>query len=498
MKLYIWLTGVVGEILQLCGEKDHNYIRAYGRVLLGWFIWTTLILCLVSHRLFAAPGDIRPDLILGSIALTAQVLAIDGLIIYRSGFEANGLLGLQRGGLNIGGGPGPVASFAFLAVRLTLSIAIAQLLALLSGLIVFGADVDSRIYLTNEKANAPLIAEATSIVDADIERAKVAMKTQAARVGSLSAQITTLRQHDIDPGANDPQIQQAEQEVNRLIDEKRTADDAVVTAQNFATMELGGVKVAPGNSGIAGNGPRYKAAMTAVETAKQHAQEVAASLEAARTRLDELRKRLASSDKAEQERSHGELPGYEATLTSEEAKLSRLKEELDALVARRADSIRQGVERAPNFVPLNKGILGQLRALEELSAEDRVIGSVILLVDLVSMALDMAGVIAKATSYLPMEYCDRLARISYATDVRMVDELMAELNRKPDPESPIEFPPPPPPANDNEPSGGSSNGVDPFSDLDDPQPEPPARPRGRPRKHTVHNKLIKSARRKAG
>jgi uncharacterized protein DUF4407 len=497
MKLYIWSCGVVEEILQKCPKKDHDCIAALGRVLLGSLVWTALILSLVSYRLFAEAGEIRPDLVAGSVALAWQILNLDSLVFFRSGFEIVGIAGLLRGGLDVGGGPRPLERFVFVGVRILLSVGMAQLLALFTGIIVFQSDIDDRLQSTFDKANARVIVDATKIVDADIQRATDAMKSQASRVDQLSKQTSQLREHDIE-GASGPQIQEAEQELNRLSEEKTKADDAVVTAQNFAAMERGGIKIAPGNSGIAGAGPRYKAAMEAVENAKQHVQEVAASLEAARVRLDELRKELASTNKEEQQRSHSELPGYEATLTSEEAKLTNLKGQLDGLIKGREDAIRRGVESAPTYVPLNKGILAQLRAIEELSSEDHIIATVIWLVDLVSMALDMAGVIAKATSYLPMEYCDRLARISYATDVRMVDELMAELNRAPATANDITFPPPPPPANDNERNGASSSGSDPFSDLDNSPPQPPKRPRGRPRKHPIHNRPIKSARRKTG
>ncbi len=497
MKLIFRITGVDEETMLKCPKHDVDNVRALGELLIASFLWQTMLLALIGHRLFASPGEIRPELLLGAAGIALFVLLIDSYIFYRSGFEIAGIEELRRGGLDVGGGPGPVNRIGYLAARIVLSVGFAQLTAIFVALIIFGADIDARVHATYQKANARLVTDVTAIVDADIQRANVAVKTQAARVDSLSAQITTLRQHDIDPGANDPQIQQAQQEVNRLIAEKSNADDAVVTAQNFATMELGGVKIAPGNSGIAGNGPRYKAAMAAVETAKQHAQEVAASLEAARARLDELRKELASSDKAEQQRSHGELPGYEATLTSEEAKLAGLKQQLDGLIKGREDAIRRGVEGAPDYVPLNNGFLAQLIALEHIADEDHKIATVIFLIDVVSFGLELAAVLAKVSSYVPMTYSALLARNSYAAVVRIVDELMDELNRKPDTASPIEFPPPPPPANDNERNGGSSNGSDPFSDLDNPPPQPPTRPRGRPRKHPINNREIKSARRKA-
>jgi Domain of unknown function (DUF4407) len=498
LKLIFRITGIDEETMAKCPKHDVDNVRALGELLIASFLWQTMLLALISHRLFAAPGEVRPELLLGAAGIGLFVLLIDSYIFYRSGFEISGIDELRRGGLEVGGGHGPASKIGYLAARIVLSVGFAQLTAIFVALIIFAADTDSRINSTYQNANARLRTDITAIVDADIQRADVAVKTQAARVDSLSSQISTLRQHDIDPTSGSPQIQQAQEEIGQLIQDKTKADDAVIAAQNFATMELGGVKVAPGNSGIAGNGPRYKAATEAVENAKRHAQDVATSLDAARTRLANLHKELALSSVSEQQRSHGELPGYEATLTAEEAKLANLKAQLDGLIKGRPDAIRKAIESAPDYVPLNDGFLAQLIALEHIADEDHKIATVILLIDVVSFGLELAAVLAKVSSYVPMKYSALLAANSYAAVVRIVDDLMAELNRAPATGNEIEFAPPPPPANDNERNGGSSSGSDPFSDLDNPQPQPAKRPRGRPRKHPIHNRLIKSARRKSG
>lgn len=452
--------------------------------------WAARIGLYVSHT--GAPGGRRTGVRMG------HFLDPNGAVA-RASWHGQGSEELKRAGLDISGGPGArIKTSVFLIVRIgILSVGLAEMTAIMFSILFFSKDINEQMQLDFLRTNAHVFSAASALVDADIQRANVAVKTQAARVDSLSAQITSLRQHDIEPGANDPQILQAEQEVNRLIEEKTRADDAVVTAQNFASMELGGVKIAPGNTGIVGNGPHYRAAMAAVETAKQHAQEVAASLEAARSRLNELRKQLASSDKAEQERSHGELPGYEATLASEEAKLANLKAQLDSLIKGREDAIRHGVESAPDYVPLNNGFLAQVAALDEVARKNTQVHTFKLLIELISFGFELSALLAKTASALPSEYARLAARDAYLRAVRIVDELVAELNKGPATENEITFPPPPPPATDNQRNGGSSGESDPFSDLDNPAPLPPKRPRGRPRKHPINNREIKSAHRKA-
>lgn len=264
MKLIFRITGVDEETMLKCPKHDVDNVRALSELLIASFLWQTTLLSLIGHRLFAAPGEVRPVLLLGAAGIALFVLLIDSYIFYRSGFEISGIDELRRGGLEVGGGNGPASKIGYLAARVVLSVGFAQLTAIFVALIIFAADIDARIQATYQKANARVLADATAIIDADIQRASVAVNTDAARVDSLSSQITTLRQHDIDPTSGAPQIQQAQEEFNQLLQEQTKADDAVVAAQNYATMERGGNKVGPA-SGIPGNGPRYKAAMEAVE-----------------------------------------------------------------------------------------------------------------------------------------------------------------------------------------------------------------------------------------
>jgi len=479
-KFMAWVCGVNELTLRQCPKKDHDNIRALGLLLVGSFIWQSTIVGVVSLKLFAAPGDIRPDLIVGSLFVCALIMAVDSYVFFRSGFEIAGIEGLRRGGLDVGGGPGPIAKLGYLGVRLMLSFGIAQLLAIFGGLIIFSSDVDDRVRIVQQKADAHLVAEATLVVQDQITRATDAVQVEGVRVDKFSKQISMLRQNDIEIGANDPQIQQAQEEVNQLFAQSAKAAEAALDADNSAAKERGGFRL-PGYSGVAGNGPRYKAALEAAENARKHAQEISGALEAARARLTGLRKELVSSNEAEKQRSHSELPGYEATLAAEEAKLAGLKQQLDGLVSGRAESIRTAVERAPDYVPLNRGVLAQLRAIEVLSSEDGMIATVIFLIDLVAMGLDLAGVLAKVTSFVPMTYSDLIARDAFMTDVRFADDIVAELDASRSKEANDNIKPPMMPANDNKHDLGSIFGI---GDLNNPSvPTPPKRPRGRPRKY---------------
>jgi hypothetical protein len=353
-------------------------------------------------------------------------------------------------------------------------------------LIVFASDITARTESNYLQANAHLIADATALVDGGIQRATEAVTTESARVAALAGQVGALRQDQVDPSANDPQIQQAQQELTQLLARQAKADDEVQAAETFASSELGGIK-GPGNSGIAGDGPRHKAAQEEVANAKRHAQEIAIALDAARARIDALRKQFTSANDATRQRSDDQLPGFETALAAENAKLSTMKDELANLTQGRDDAIRKAVENAPDHVGRDDGLLAQLMALEHIAQSDPKIAAVIVLIDVTSFGFELAAVLAKVTSFVPTTYAALLARDAYMRVVRIVDDMAVELNGgagKGGAEA--EILPRGAPVNDNRQGVGPVFAPAPFGSPDNP-PQPPKRPRGRPRKSSSLN-----------
>jgi hypothetical protein len=293
----------------------------------------------------------------------------------------------------------------------------------------------------------------------------------------LAQQVATLRQKQIDPSANDPLVQQAQQELNQLMTQKAAADAEVNAAENFASDELAGIRGNPRNSGQAGNGPRRRAAMERLTNAKNHVQQIEKALDAARTRLDNLRRR---SKNTVQPRTEDQLPGFQEALASESSKLADAKSELARLTSGRADAIRRHIDNAPDHVIPDDGFLAQIRALEQIAEADTKIMMVIFLIDFTSFGFELASVLAKVTSFVPTTYAALLARDAYLSSVRIADTIHSELSDldsdgPPEPEIfPPETPGPPP--------GGPIFPSDPFGSVGLAQ----KRPRGRPRKTTLN------------
>jgi Domain of unknown function (DUF4407) len=476
-KLIFKITGVDEETLRLCPPHDWDNVRAIGEIMICTWLYQCALFFIIGDRLFASPGQIRPDVALAAMFIATFIMAIDSYMIMRSGWHLSGIEELKRGGLDVAGGTlARVKAAVFLAIRVALSIGLAQLTAIFVALLIFGADIDARLSERYREANAPLIATATEFVDGAIGRATAAVTAQSEHVASLTAQATTVRQNEIES----PQVQEAQREVARLIEENAKAEQDVKTAETFATNEMAGIKGANSNSGQAGRGPRYRAAMDQLTGAQTRVQKAARELNGARERLDNVRANTPANDTTRQ-RAHDQLIELEQTLAAEKAQLAVLKDDLAKLTASREAAIRRSVEEAPGHVAPEKGFLQQLIVLGQIADESSRIAAVILLIDLVSFGFELAAVLAKVTSYVPTTYAVLVARDAYMRAVRVVDGMVAELKtRETDPPFSPDIILPGHPLDIGETIDVTPA---PAPDVGNSEPQPAKRKRGRPRKN---------------
>jgi Domain of unknown function (DUF4407) len=484
-RFLIWLASVDEETLRCCPRHDWDNARAIGLIMVFTWLYQTALFWIMGERLFGKSGQIDVVILLPAAFIATFMLLIDAYMVNRSGFHLDGIAQLKRGGLDVSGGmTARIKAWFFLAVRISLSIALAQLTAVFVSLLIFGADINARIEAKWRAENAPLIRAAGERIDVDIKRASDAVVAQTTQVEKLADQVAAVRQNQIDPTSNDPQIKQAEDDVRRLSERLAEADDEVRAAETFASNEFGGIRGAPGNSGQAGYGLRYRAAMEQVTNAKARARAISNELATARSRLDTLRQQLPSTKETDLRRAQDQLPGFEKSLRDETAKLEGLKKELAEPTANRENKIRDAVLKAPDHARRDDGFLGQLIVLQQIAEENSKIAAVILLIDIVSFGFELAAVLAKVASYVPTTYATLLARDSYMRDVRIVDDMTFQLkmideqdhnradgNTLKNPET-----------------GGFGAGVKDAIDPPTPTngsgtPTPPKRKRGRPRKY---------------
>jgi hypothetical protein len=469
-------------IMKRSPPPDHTNAYAIGLlIILNWAYVTFLFSALGMNLL--ADGHFRPDILAVCVGLSCYLVAIDVYAFNHSGDHQNGLRELKRGGLDLTGGTTEtLRSYGYLAVRLILSFGLAQLSAIAFALLWYGADISAQINATYQTNNAALIQRMTGSVDGDIKRLTDDRAAQADHVKGLAAQESALRQTEIDPSAADPQVQEAQHELDQLLAQRTKAQDEIAKAEAFATSELGGIVSGRGNSGQAGAGPRYRAAMQRVADAKARAQEIDNEISSARQRLDEVHEKLGSSNQTKQHNAQDQLPTFEKALAAERGKLQSLTDQLAQLTARRNAAIEERVRSAADYVPRNEGMLARLKALENIANEDSNAGFTILVMELVAFGFELAFVMCKVFAYVPTTYSAILSGDHYRRVVRIANEVAAETSQ--------------PPANDNGPggegvrdaandnlaNGHAATGTDGFG-MANGAGQPQKRGRGRPRKH---------------
>lgn len=487
-RILIWIAAADEELLRQSPSRDLVNIRAIAWLMVATLLYQTALFSLIGIELFDARGTIWPLIILASLGIATFILLIDRYVVVLSGFHHEGVTELARGGVDTSGGAfARIKLGFFLIVRIAiLSVGLAALCGLFVSLLIFSGDIHSRIESQYLQANAGVITNATKVVDAGIERATAAVKDQTARVNALSAQVAAVRQNEIDPSGGDPAIQQTQQEVQKLLDQKDNAAKDLEANQAFAADESGGIKTGPESTGRPGFGPRYRAAMAKAADARARLQAIEKQLNAARTRLDMLRTDASSTKDSVIQRSHDQLPAFEEALKAETAKLTSLKSDLANLIANRERAIRQAVEQASNHVSYDDGFRARLVILEQIAESDTKIAVVIILVDVVSFGLELAAVLARVTGYAPTTFAALLARDVYMAAVHIADEMLTELKTIEDKNSdesgasttalsdkPLDGSP-----------GATAAPVPPANGGETAQPvQAPKRKRGRPRKH---------------
>ena len=346
-----------------CPPGDEDAIVASALINCAVWLYQAGLFAYISHRLFAEPGQIRPELILVSGGLATFVLIFDAYAINRASFFQSGASELARAGLDISGGLiARSKNGIFYVVRVVLSAGLAQLTAVFMLIMVFASDLDARIQQAYRNSNSHLIIAASQPVDDAIARAGKSVADQKARVSALAAQVSRLQASEIDPSAANPHVQQAQQEVAQLLARKSKLDEGLEALEVFRNNEVAGVK-GDGNSGLAGHGPNIVRRSRKVADTKAHLEETARELDLARARLEALRKRQQQGPALEAVRlqAHDQLAVFEARLREENAELSNLNEKLTRLSNGRGDAIRANIEKSPDHVRLDNGLFAQIQ-----------------------------------------------------------------------------------------------------------------------------------------
>lgn len=485
-RILMAIVAVDEQTLKKCAQADWSNMRHLGILYALNWLFEAGVLSLFLHKLFASPGEISPTLIAVSVFISTFLMAIEAYLVMRSGWHLNGIDELKRGGIAVGNTVSArMKAGLFLVIRVAHAAAFAILIGLILSLFIFAKDIHARQQAGFVRANAAITEIVEGQVDGRIATERTAEKAQSEHVAALANQMTSLRQNIVDPTLSDPEVAEAQKEIDQLLGQKAAASDAAERAETFAANEKGGIKDAPQNSGRPGAGPRFKAAVEEVENAHRRQRRIEDALNAARTRFDDLRTKSAASGETAKQTSQQNIGEFEGNLAKERQTLAEMQDRLANLTRERDNDVRAGVESAPDYVPLNDGLLADIQTLDEIANGSPRIALVILLFEIVSIGFELGALLSKITAFVPTTYSALLAKGAFLSAVRLADEVAAQLDKsavsKP---SEFDFMPNVPRGNDN---GFDLSGAEQAPSFDvgqapPPPPPSPKRKRGRPRK----------------
>jgi Domain of unknown function (DUF4407) len=197
-RFLLWLAGADVKILLTQCPEDIPKILAQALLLIGTFVYSSVVLTLISNRLFAA-GDFSFGLMLGSSGVSALIGAADSYVFLHCGWLKDGIVELKKVGWEI---PLPAGQRLrmnlFLVNRFALALCWAQIIGLCLGLIVYESDVKTRIEANYLKANAAVVTEVSRPFDAEIKSQQESVGIQESVVRALARQSTALRQSEVD------------------------------------------------------------------------------------------------------------------------------------------------------------------------------------------------------------------------------------------------------------------------------------------------------------
>lgn len=427
-RFQIWLTGTDPVLLARCPARDIGNVKTIAWLMMGVWIWQTTMFALVAHMMLARAGDIRPALIATAMLIATLILLIDSYMIMRSSWYVHGLEELKRGGLGIQVSlAARIKSWMSLAVRLFISLVLAMLIALFCAVLLFGKDISKDIESAYQQQNARLMAAVTARIDNELKKMADAVAAATAVMTRLNDDEASLRRIIVDPAVTDAEMKLTLDRIARLEGVKRNAERALTEAEAFAANELGGIRGAPGNSGIPGSGPVRRAAEERLQAARRASENAGRELTAAQARLRELQELSAASARRRADTAAQKLADVTRDRPIAQTRLTALEEEYRTMSARREQAIQAALEADPAYLPKDDGLLARVRVLKQMM-NDPWVFTIVVLFDLAFFALELAAVLSKITTFVPASYSVELAYEDYLRAYSYAQALADEIN----------------------------------------------------------------------
>ncbi len=422
-----WIAGADSGELEKCPRRDVGNVLCVAWLLVAVWAWQSIAFTLVGHMMLAREGEFNLLVMLGAIGIASIVLLMDSYVIVRSSWYVQGLKELKRGGLEV---PGTVSarisSAFFLMIRILLTLVLAQLTAIFFSLLIYKKDIATELEADHQRRNAPLLARLTSTTDEGVESARKYVEALRAQLGASVGEEERLRRMAVDPTSDDPQVKLLLERIASLTAAKMETSRALQKEQDFAANEKGGLRVAPGNSGLGGPGRVYKAALERIANLQRTLDRLDRDLSIAESKLSDLRTSKSGVAGQRKDAATARLGDAATGRQDLAARLAAAEAALAELTASRQRVLRNAIESDPNYKSRDTGFLASWKALLKL-ASDPWVALVIFLIDAAAFFLELSAVISKTTTFVPATYATLIAQDDLLRAHREAHRLAASI-----------------------------------------------------------------------
>jgi hypothetical protein len=423
-----WLAGVDPEVLAHCPPRDVHNVKTVAWLMMAAWLWQAVMFTLAGHMLVAEPGERRLEIVAAALLLATIVLLADSYLFVRPSWYLQGVAELERGGLKLPGTTwAKVTHGLSILLRLfTLSLALAQLLAIFFSLLIYEKDLSAELDREQERRNREIYLRATTAVDGAIGEAAAEHTRLQARIGELHEEEKKLRHTAIEGSAVDPEMEPALARVKQLAAAVDNAAAELEAAEKFASDELAGIRSAKGHSGQKGHGPVRRAADERVQNARKRLELAKQDFAAADAKVAALRQADAGSGGRKREMADAKLAELQATRTKMEERLLAVEAALNERRQNRERDIRKAVEGDPAYAKKEDGFLARWQALQRLM-EEQYAWVVVLLLDVALFAVECAAFMSKTMAFIPATYATIIARDDILRGHREAADLVRQI-----------------------------------------------------------------------
>lgn len=408
-------TLVHQHLLASCPDGDRRIIRMLGVLMWLSAMWECALFSNAARIMLSADNEWHATHIGLGLLVAAILLLTDAIVFIAASWHAHGLAEVERTHqFKLPSGRSDRLKTASLfGARFLMAVLVAQFMATTTALLAFDKEIHRILERNYQTANAELVSNAAAVQDSELKKTAARQRELAALIPMMEAEERSLRTLNLEPKLDEAQLLLATQRV------------AIAEANKVATdRQVRNVRLAATRNGEWLGSRAYQQRVALVE---REAAIAARALDEARKQVLELTNARAAEAHRKESLAETRL-GEVATRKKEiERQIGELKAEYDQRLSRREALTRAAVERDPRHSPRSDGLLARLQALHELSKDDSV-AYALYGFDALLMLLELAAIMGKTFTLIPMTYATRVAELDLVRAVETASRLEKAWN----------------------------------------------------------------------